>query len=180
MINGQSPALIFVHDGKSRAGHRGRALQSCDEPLREQGLTAAEFAFERQHGTGHEMFRDLPRDCFGFSWAVGNERSHEAICDLCLETPAVVSHPLGVICHGASQYELAAVWGIFDAIRVLTELSRAGKWQRAVRSLRLLKSRCRWLHQKLPAIFLARRRIPPCSSAQVEEDRLRVRRLNPS
>jgi hypothetical protein len=34
----------------------------------------------------------LPRDCFRFSGAVGNEGSQEVICDLRLESPAVASH----------------------------------------------------------------------------------------
>ena len=82
MVNGQSPALIIVHDGKRRARYRGVAFQTGDETLREQGLAAAQFAFERQHGTGHKILRNLPREGFRFSGAVGNERSQEVICDL--------------------------------------------------------------------------------------------------
>ena len=82
MVNGQSPALIFVHDSKGRARYCCVAFQTRDETLREQGLAAAQFAFERQYGTGHKIFRNLPRDCFRFSGAVGNERSQEVICDL--------------------------------------------------------------------------------------------------
>ena len=98
MVNGQSPTLIFVHDSKGRARHCGVAFQTRDETLREQGLAATQFAFERQYGTGHKIFRNLPRDCFRFSGAVGNERSQEVICDLRLESPAVASHPLRAIC----------------------------------------------------------------------------------
>ena len=50
MVNGQSPALIFVHDGKGRARYCRGAFQTRDETLREQGLAAAQFAFERQYG----------------------------------------------------------------------------------------------------------------------------------
>jgi len=71
-----------MYDSKGRAGYCGVALEPCDEALREQGLTAAEVAFERQYGTGHEILRDLARDCFRFSGAAGNERSHWAICCL--------------------------------------------------------------------------------------------------
>ena len=90
--------LIFVHDSKGRACYCGVVSQTRDESLREQGLAAAQFAFERQHGTGHKILRKLPRDCFRFNGAVGNERSQEVICDLRLESPAVASHPLRAIC----------------------------------------------------------------------------------
>ena len=82
MANAQSPALIFVQDSKGRARYCGIALQTRDETVREQGLAAAQFAFERQYGTGHKILRNLPRDCFRFSGAVGNERGQEVICDL--------------------------------------------------------------------------------------------------
>jgi len=82
MVNGQSPALIFVHDSKGGARYCGVVFQTRNETLREQGLAAAQFAFERQYGTGRKILRNLPRDCFRFSGAVGNERSHEAICAL--------------------------------------------------------------------------------------------------
>ena len=82
MVNGQSPALILVHDGKGRTSYRSVAFQARDETLREQGLTAAEVAFERQYRTSNKILRNLPRDCFRFSGAVGNERSQEVICDL--------------------------------------------------------------------------------------------------
>ena len=82
MVNGQSPALIFVHDGKGRARDCGVVFQTRDEPLRKQGLAAAQVAFERQYGTGHKILRNFPRDCFRFNGAVGNERSQEVICDL--------------------------------------------------------------------------------------------------
>ena len=98
MVNGQSPTLIFVHDSKGRARYGSVAFQARDETLREQGLAAAQFAFERQYGTGHKILRNLPRDCFRFSGAVGNEGSQEVICDLRLESPAVASHPLRAIC----------------------------------------------------------------------------------
>ena len=98
MVNRQSPTLIFVHDSKGRARYRFLACQTRDETLREQGLAATQFAFERQYGTGDKILRNLPRDCFRFSWAVGNERSQELICDLRLESPAVASHPLRAIC----------------------------------------------------------------------------------
>src|SRR6185295_9766300 len=94
MVNGQSSTLIFVHDGKGRTRYRGVIVQAHDETLREQGLAAAQFTLERQYGTGHKILRNLARDCFRFSGAVGNERSHGAICDLRLESPAVASHPL--------------------------------------------------------------------------------------
>ena len=64
----------------------GVAFQARDETLREQGLAAAQFAFERQYRTGNKILRNLPRDCFRFSGAVGNERSHWAICDLRFES----------------------------------------------------------------------------------------------
>ena len=82
MVNGQSPTLILVHDGKGRTRYRYIPFKRRDETLREQGLAAAQFAFERQHGTGHKILRNLPRDCFRFSGAVGNERSQEVICEL--------------------------------------------------------------------------------------------------
>jgi len=63
-----------------------------------ENLAAAQFTLERQYGTGHKILRNLARDCFRFSGAVGNERSHGAICDLRLESPAVASHPLRAIC----------------------------------------------------------------------------------
>jgi len=82
MVNGQSSALIFVHDGKGWARYDGVAFETRDEALREQRLAAAQFAFERQYGPGRKILRNLPRDCFRFSRAVGNERSQEVICDL--------------------------------------------------------------------------------------------------
>ena len=82
MVNGQSSALIFVYESKGRARYCGVAFQPCDETLREQGLAAAQFAFERQYGTGHKILRNLLCDCFRFSGAVGNERSQEVISDL--------------------------------------------------------------------------------------------------
>ena len=97
MVNGQSTTLIFVHDSKGRTRYRGVALQTRDQTLREQSLAAAQFTFERQHGTGHKILRNLPPDCARFSGAVGNERSQEVICDLQLESPAVASHPLRAI-----------------------------------------------------------------------------------
>ncbi len=99
MVNRQSSALILVHDGKGRARYCGLGFQTPDETLREQCLAAAEFAFERQYGTGHEILRNLPRDRFRFGGAVRNEGIHRAICDLRLESPAVVSHPLRAICE---------------------------------------------------------------------------------
>jgi len=71
-----------MHDSKGPARYRGVAFQTRDESLREQGLPAAQFAFESQYGTGNKIVRNLPRDRFRFSGAVGNERSHEAICEL--------------------------------------------------------------------------------------------------
>jgi len=82
MVNGQSPALIFVHDGEGRARHSGVASQTRDETLREQGLATAQFAFKSQNGTGNKIIRKSPRDRFRFSGAFGNERSHLAICVL--------------------------------------------------------------------------------------------------
>ena len=71
-----------MHDSKGRARYRGVAFQTRDESLREQGLPAAQFAFESQYGTGNKIVRNLPSDRFRFSGAAGNERSHEAICEL--------------------------------------------------------------------------------------------------
>ena len=82
MVNGQSPALILMHDGKGRTSYRDAAFQARDETLREQGLAAAQFAFESQDGTGDKIVCKSPRDRFRFSGAVGNERSQEVICDL--------------------------------------------------------------------------------------------------
>jgi len=82
MVNGQSPALIFVHYGKGWTRYCGVIVKAHDETLREQGLAAAQFTPERQYGTCHKTLRNLARDCFRFSGAVGNERSHGAICDL--------------------------------------------------------------------------------------------------
>src|SRR5262249_45179896 len=82
MVNGQSPALIFVDDSEGRARHRGVALQTRDETLCEQGLATTQFAFKSQNGTGNKITRKSPRDRFRFSGAVGNERSHVAICEL--------------------------------------------------------------------------------------------------
>ena len=81
MVDGQSPILIFVHDSEGRARYCGVAFQTRDEALCEQGLAAAQFAFERQHGTGHKILRNLLRECFRFSGAVGNEDSQEVIYD---------------------------------------------------------------------------------------------------
>src|SRR5215216_819655 len=98
MVNGQSSILIFVHDGKGRTRYCGVAFQTRDKALREQGLATAQFAFESQHRTGIYIDRKLPPDGFCFSATVGNERNHEAICDLQLESPAVASHPLRATC----------------------------------------------------------------------------------
>ena len=82
MVNGQSSTFIFVDDSKGRARYRGVAFQTRDQSLREQGLAAAQFAFESQDGTGNKIVRKSPCDRFRFSGAVGNERSQEVICDL--------------------------------------------------------------------------------------------------
>ena len=87
-----------MHDSKGRARYRSVAFQTRDESLREQGLAAAQFAFESQDGTGNKIVRKSLRDRFRFSGAVGNECSQEVICDLRLESPAVASHPLRAIC----------------------------------------------------------------------------------
>ena len=71
-----------MHDSKGRARYRGVGFQSCDESLREQGLAAAQFAFESQDGTGDKIVCKSPRDRFRFSGAVGNERSQGVIYDL--------------------------------------------------------------------------------------------------
>ena len=54
MVNRQSPTLIFVHDSKGRTRYCGVAFQTRDESLGEQGLPAAQFAFESQDGTGNK------------------------------------------------------------------------------------------------------------------------------
>src|SRR4051812_1885859 len=98
MVYGQPPALILMHDSKGRARYCGLAFQSRDETLCEQGLAAAQFACERQYGTGDKICRNSSRNFFRFSGTVGNERSHGAIFDLQLESAAVASHPLRAIC----------------------------------------------------------------------------------
>lgn len=82
MVNGQSSTVIFVYDRKGRTRYRDVAFQTRDESLREQSLAAAQFAFESQDRTRSKIVRKSARDRFRFSGAVGNERSHGAICDL--------------------------------------------------------------------------------------------------
>ena len=81
MVNGQSPRLIFVYDGKGWTRYCGVAFETRDETLGEQSLPAAQFTFESQHGTGIYVARQLPPNGFRFSRAVGNERSHAAEVD---------------------------------------------------------------------------------------------------
>lgn len=97
MVNRQSPRLIFVYDGKGRTRYCGVAFQTRDESLGEQSLPAAQFTFESQHGTGIHVARKLPPNGFRFSGAVGNERSHGAICDVRMASPFVPSHPVCAI-----------------------------------------------------------------------------------
>src|SRR5262245_32944001 len=180
MVNRQSPPLIFVYDSKGRTRYCGVAFQTRDETLGEQSLPAAQLTFESQHGTGIHVARKLPPNGFRFSGAVGNERSHGAICDLRLESPAVASHLLRAICDLGRLFESAATLGIFVATLGPNGFCHTAKSQRAIRSPRLLKSRCRWWHRGRGANFPARCQIRLCLRAQVAEDRLRVRRLNPS
>lgn len=128
MVNGQPPTLILVHDSKSRARYCSVAFQSRDETLREQGLAAAQFAFEGQHGASIHILRKLPPDGFRLSGAVGNECSHGAIFDFRFLIPESVN-----------QFELAATSEIFLAILVATGRCHAAKRRRAIRSPRLLK-----------------------------------------
>ena len=97
MVNGQSSTLIFVYDRKGRARYRGVAFQTRDETLGEQGLAAAQFAFESQDGTGNKIVRKSARYRFCLSGTVGNERSHGAICDVRMASPFVTSHPVCAI-----------------------------------------------------------------------------------
>src|SRR4030095_6188253 len=131
MVNRQSPALIFVYDGKGRTRYCSVAFQTRDETLREQGLAAAQVAFESQHGTGNKVLRKAPRDCFRFSVAVGNERSHGAVCDLRF-----------AICDGGKQFPSGVVSEIFVATFASPWFCRAAKWRTGARSPRLPKSRC--------------------------------------
>src|SRR5262245_8018269 len=98
MINRKSPTVVFVYDRKGRTRDCGAASQLGHEAFGEHSFATAQFAFESQHGTGIRVARKLPPDGFRFSGTVGSERSHGAICDSRLESPAVASPPLRAIC----------------------------------------------------------------------------------
>src|SRR6266436_4297928 len=125
MIDGQSPALVLVHDRERRAGYCSTASKSGNETFGERCLAAAQFAFESQHGTGIHILRKLPPDGFRLSGAVGNECSHGAIFDFRFS-----------IFESATQFELTATLEIFGAIPVATGRCDAAKRRRAIRSPR--------------------------------------------
>src|SRR5439155_13391404 len=128
MINRESPALVLVHYRERGAGYRGATSKSGDETFREQGLPAAQFAFESQHGAGIYILRKLPPDGFRLRGAIGNECSHGAIFDFRFS-----------ILESATQFELAATSEIFRASLVAIGCCHAAKRRRAIRSPRLLK-----------------------------------------
>src|SRR5437870_5960791 len=76
MVNWKPSTGIFVNEGKGRAGHGGGTAQAGDDSFDELRFTAAEFADQRQHGTGPKLLRNLLADRFDLRRAIGNERSH--------------------------------------------------------------------------------------------------------
>jgi hypothetical protein len=72
-----------VDNGERRAGDRRVTTQAGNETFGEESFAAPEFAFEGQNGSNPDVFHgELPSNCLGFSWAVGNERSHLAMFDV--------------------------------------------------------------------------------------------------
>ena len=81
MVNRQSPSSIFMQDGECGASHIRAAAQTGDDAFDEQRFAAPQVSLESQNGSNTDVLCSLPPDCFGFSWAVGNERSHLSIAD---------------------------------------------------------------------------------------------------
>ena len=67
-----------MQDGECGASHIRAAAQSVDDTFDEQCFAAPQVSLESQNGANPDVLCNLPPDCFGFSWAVGNERSHAA------------------------------------------------------------------------------------------------------
>src|SRR5213592_2881935 len=83
MINRQTSSRIFMDNGKRRAGDCCITTQAGNETFCEKSFAASQFAFECQNRSNTDIFRsELPANCLGFSWAVGNERSHRAMFDV--------------------------------------------------------------------------------------------------
>ena len=81
MVNRQSPSSIFMHDSECGASHIRAAAQTGDDAFDEQRFAAPQVSLKSQNGSNTDLLCNLPPDCFGFSWAVGNERSHLSIAD---------------------------------------------------------------------------------------------------
>ena len=70
-----------MQDGEGGARDIGAACQPGDETFNEHRLTASQVSFESQNRSDADILRKSPSDRLGFSWAIGNERSHQAIFD---------------------------------------------------------------------------------------------------
>ena len=70
-----------MEDGECGACYIGTAAQPGDDTFDEQRFTAPQVSLESQNRSDTDILRSLPSDCFGFSWTVGNERSHLSIAD---------------------------------------------------------------------------------------------------
>ena len=81
MVNRQSPSSIFMQDGECGARHIRTAAQPVDDTFNEQSFAAPQLSLESEDRSDPDVLCNLPPDGFGFSWAVGNERSHLSIAD---------------------------------------------------------------------------------------------------
>src|SRR5260370_2802769 len=81
MVNRQSASSIFVEDGECGACYIRTAAQPGDDTFDEQRFTAPQVSFVSQNRSDTVILPNLPSHCFGFSWTVGNERSHLSIAN---------------------------------------------------------------------------------------------------
>jgi len=70
-----------MQDGECGASHIRAAAQPGGDAFDEQRFAAPQLSLESQNGSNTDVLCNLPPDSFGFSWAVGNERSHAAKVD---------------------------------------------------------------------------------------------------
>src|SRR6266516_3689032 len=122
MINRESPSSIFMQDGERGARHIRTTAQPGDDTFDEQRLTAPQVSFESQNRSDTDILRNLPPDCFGFSWTVGNERSHLSIADC---QPRRINFLR--IAESANQYASAPVSEIYGSTFFATVCSRAAE-----------------------------------------------------
>ena len=82
MIDWQAAARVLVNESESRASDFGGAAQAGDESFHKLCFARAEFPGERNDVSRIDLMRKVSTKVFSVVRAIGNERSHRAICDL--------------------------------------------------------------------------------------------------